>query len=113
MQRLRGEETRATTSLVLVGGLYRSLCNMPNVLMHSLRRCPGAHLAVSSNWLAIASIIATMDITKAVDEKGKTIEPEYVFENPIFRSVLMIRCNVTHYKAFVALLERRIHSYLT
>jgi len=37
-----------------------------------------------------------MDITKAVDEKGKTIEPEYVFENLIFRSVLMIRCNVTH-----------------
>jgi len=40
-----------------------------------------------------------MDITKAVDEKGKTIEPEYVFENLIFRSVPMIRCNVTHYKA--------------
>jgi len=40
--------------------------------------------------------MATMDITKAVDEKGKTVEPEYVFENLIFRSVSVDRCNGTH-----------------
>ena len=74
---------------------------MQNVLIYQFRRCPGANLADSSNWLAIASIIATMDITKAVDKKGKTIEPEYVFENLIFRSVPMIRCNVTHFKFIV------------
>jgi len=31
-----------------------------------------------------------MNITKAIDEKGKTIEPEYVFENLVFRSVVYI-----------------------
>lgn len=39
----------------------------------------------SSVWLLVANIIATMNISKAVDEKGKTIEPEFVFDNFIFR----------------------------
>lgn len=38
-----------------------------------------------------------MNITKAIDEKGKTIEPEYVFENLVFRSVVVyiyqVLCN--------------------
>lgn len=32
-------------------------------------------------------MIATLDISKAVDEQGNTIEPDVQFENPIFRSV--------------------------
>lgn len=58
------------------------------------RRCPGANLVDSSNWLLIASIIATMNITKAIDEKGKTIEPEYVFENLVFRTPNPFKCDI-------------------
>ena len=32
-------------------------------------------------------MIATLDISKAVDDQGNTIEPEVQFENPIFRFV--------------------------
>lgn len=36
---------------------------------------PGQYLARDSVWLAIVSVLATCDITKAVDEHGKVIEP--------------------------------------
>lgn len=36
---------------------------------------PGQYLARDSIWIAIVSVLATCDITKAVDEHGKVIEP--------------------------------------
>jgi hypothetical protein len=32
-------------------------------------------MAFSTIWMAVASLIAAFDITKAVDENGKVIEP--------------------------------------
>ncbi|KAF8552662.1 cytochrome P450 [Imleria badia] len=49
------------------------------------RRCPGMHLVESSAWLLTASMIATLDFGKALDEYGVEIEPEVVFNNSIFR----------------------------
>ncbi|KAG6376579.1 cytochrome P450 [Boletus reticuloceps] len=49
------------------------------------RRCPGMHLVESSAWLLMVSMIATLDIGKALDEYGIEIEPEVVFDNAIFR----------------------------
>ncbi|KAJ7483509.1 cytochrome P450 [Mycena latifolia] len=43
------------------------------------RICPGRHLAASSLWITIASILATLDIKKAKDENGKEIEPSYEY----------------------------------
>ncbi|THH16031.1 hypothetical protein EW146_g4550 [Bondarzewia mesenterica] len=39
------------------------------------RVCPGRYMARGSIWIAIASILATLDISKAVDKDGKLIEP--------------------------------------
>ncbi|KAK7472246.1 hypothetical protein VKT23_000367 [Stygiomarasmius scandens] len=39
------------------------------------RICPGRYLALNSAWIAIASLLATFNLTKAVDEQGKEIEP--------------------------------------
>lgn len=39
------------------------------------RVCPGRFLVKETLWIAIASILATMDISKAVGEDGVTIEP--------------------------------------
>ena len=52
------------------------------------RRCPGSHLIESSMWIVITSFLATFDVKKAVDERGKVIEPDVVFENAVFRCVL-------------------------
>jgi len=36
-------------------------------------------MASSAVWIAIASIIATFDIAKAVDEDGKVVEPSFEY----------------------------------
>ncbi|EIM84309.1 cytochrome P450 [Stereum hirsutum FP-91666 SS1] len=47
----------------------------PDVVWGFGRRvCPGRHMARDSVWLAIASILATFNINKALDEKGEEIE---------------------------------------
>lgn len=41
--------------------------------------CPGMHLADASVWIAIASLLATVDVTKAVGEDGAEITPDPAF----------------------------------
>lgn len=39
------------------------------------RSCPGRLLAMKAVWLSVTSILASMSITKAIDEQGNAIEP--------------------------------------
>lgn len=41
----------------------------------NLRICPGQYLAMASLWIVMATILATIDISKAKDEDGKQITP--------------------------------------
>ncbi|KAF7984180.1 hypothetical protein HWV62_16866 [Athelia sp. TMB] len=47
-------------------------------------RCPGAHLIESSTWLLMVSMLATLDMRKAVDASGNVIEPTVTFDNAVF-----------------------------
>jgi hypothetical protein len=47
-------------------------------------------MALSSIWITVASIVATFNIAKAVDEQGKVIEPSYEYLSGLIRSVLTI-----------------------
>ncbi|KIK42243.1 hypothetical protein CY34DRAFT_83884 [Suillus luteus UH-Slu-Lm8-n1] len=58
------------------------------------RRCPGTHLVESSVWLLITSMLATLDIRKARDEKGVEIEPVVKFENAVFRTPSPFVCDI-------------------
>jgi cytochrome P450 len=58
--------------------------------IHNFRLCPGRHMALSSIWITVASIVATFNIAKAVDEQGKVIEPSYEYLSGLIRSVLTI-----------------------
>ncbi|KAH9936920.1 cytochrome P450 [Amylocystis lapponica] len=49
------------------------------------RVCPGRRFADASVWLAVASMLATLDICKARDTAGRAITPSGVF-NPGFAS---------------------------
>lgn len=49
------------------------------------RVCPGQHIAESSMWIQMATTLATLDISKATDEKGRPIEPEIGFTTGVVR----------------------------
>jgi cytochrome P450 len=51
-----------------------------SVLITTVNRiCPGRYLAEPSIWMAAATILATTNITKAVDENGEEITPSDEF----------------------------------
>ncbi|KDQ34057.1 hypothetical protein PLEOSDRAFT_1033223, partial [Pleurotus ostreatus PC15] len=49
------------------------------------RICPGRHLATASIWIAVATLFAIVDITKAKDENGDEILPEIHFQTGLTR----------------------------
>ncbi|KAF9457689.1 cytochrome P450 [Collybia nuda] len=56
------------------------------------RICPGRYMAFSSVWIAVASIIATLDIAKAVDENGNVIEPTHEYLSALVCMPLPFKC---------------------
>ncbi|KAJ7851374.1 cytochrome P450 [Mycena leptocephala] len=58
------------------------------------RVCPGRHMATSSVWIAMASILATFDITKAVGEDGKVIEPNHDYFSSVVTMPLPFKCSI-------------------
>ncbi|KAJ7229361.1 cytochrome P450, partial [Mycena rebaudengoi] len=59
------------------------------------RVCPGRHIAMSSMWITIASILSTFDITKAVGDDGNMIEPTYEFDTGIASLPSPFKCSIT------------------
>ncbi|KAJ7467799.1 cytochrome P450 [Mycena galericulata] len=58
------------------------------------RVCPGRHLASSSLFITIASILATFNITKSIAEDGKEIEPSYDYAPGLVCQPLPFRCSI-------------------
>ncbi|KAJ7088893.1 cytochrome P450 [Mycena belliarum] len=59
------------------------------------RICPGKHLATSSLWITIASMLATLDIKKARDENGKDVVPTYEYLPGIVCTPLPFKYSIT------------------
>ncbi|KAF8886815.1 cytochrome P450 [Infundibulicybe gibba] len=59
------------------------------------RVCAGRHLADSSVWLTIASVLATMDIAKAKDSQGNDIEIEGKYAGMVISHPCPFPCSVT------------------
>ncbi|KAJ7805524.1 cytochrome P450 [Mycena olivaceomarginata] len=58
------------------------------------RICPGRHMAISSMWITIASMLAVFDITKAVDEHGQVIEPSYEYLSGVVATPRPFQCSI-------------------
>ncbi|KAJ7146857.1 cytochrome P450 [Mycena epipterygia] len=58
------------------------------------RICPGRHMAMSSVWITVVSILAVFDIQKAVGEDGKTIEPSYEYSPDLISAPLPFKCSI-------------------
>ncbi|TCD69432.1 hypothetical protein EIP91_007557 [Steccherinum ochraceum] len=59
------------------------------------RICPGQYFADSSVFLVLASLTATMDISKARDESGRPITPPVEFISGISTQPKPFRCTIT------------------
>ncbi|RAL58537.1 hypothetical protein DID88_003985 [Monilinia fructigena] len=53
------------------------------------RICVGRHLALGSVWIVLATLISTVDISKAVDLDGNEIEPIVGFTTGLFEVVIL------------------------
>ncbi|KAJ6504475.1 cytochrome P450 [Mycena vulgaris] len=58
------------------------------------RFCPGRHMATSSVWIAVASILATFNITKAVGDDGQVIEPTHEYFTGLGLMPLPFKCSI-------------------
>ncbi|KAF4609085.1 hypothetical protein EYR40_001438 [Pleurotus pulmonarius] len=59
------------------------------------RICPGRYLAATNVWIAVATMFATVNITKATDEDGNEITPEIVFESGVTSRPKAFSCSIT------------------
>ncbi|KAJ7237342.1 cytochrome P450 [Mycena rebaudengoi] len=64
---------------LLHGKLNPAVKNPDSAFGFGRRLCPGRHMAISSIWITVASLLATFDIAKATDENGRVIEPTYEY----------------------------------
>ncbi|KAF9456739.1 cytochrome P450 [Collybia nuda] len=58
------------------------------------RVCPGRYFAEDSLWITIVSILATLHISKALDESGKEITPELKFTSGVSRHPAPFQCKI-------------------
>ena len=45
------------------------------------RICPGRFMGRATDWIAIASVLAAFDISPALDEDGREIIPEEIYQS--------------------------------
>jgi hypothetical protein len=60
--------------------------------MFSFRVCPGRYLALNNLWITIATVLATFDLRKALDEQGNEIEPSLELISGIIVHPASFRC---------------------
>ncbi|KAJ7445012.1 hypothetical protein B0H11DRAFT_1747058, partial [Mycena galericulata] len=52
------------------------------------RFCPGRHMATSSIWIGVMSILAAFNIDKGIDNQGQVIAPSYEYVSGSIRYFL-------------------------
>ncbi|KAJ7708648.1 cytochrome P450 [Mycena rosella] len=81
----------------LLGGKLNPAVRDPEVAAFGFgrRMCPGRHMATSTLFITIASMLATLDIKKARDEHGNELEPSYEFFPGLISPPLPFECSIT------------------
>jgi len=65
----------------------RMLANWETLCSTLCRICPGSQIAMTTLWLTTAMTLATMNITKALDQNGQPIEARVEYSSGAIRSV--------------------------
>lgn len=58
------------------------------------RACPARHMAISSLWIAAASILSTFTLGKAVDDEGENIEPSPEYHSALVCHSHPFKCTI-------------------
>ncbi|KIK66148.1 hypothetical protein GYMLUDRAFT_239787 [Collybiopsis luxurians FD-317 M1] len=58
------------------------------------RVCPGRHMALSTLWVNAASLLHSFNITKGIDEDGKSIEPKVEYVSGVLNNPAPFRCMI-------------------
>ncbi|KAJ6564499.1 cytochrome P450 [Mycena capillaripes] len=80
---------------LLDGKLNPAVKNPEAAFGFGRRLCPGRHMALSSVWISVVSILATFDISEAVDERGNVIEPSYDYLSGLISTPVPFKCSIT------------------
>jgi len=76
------------------GKINTAIREPSNAFGYGRRSCPGRDVAQGSVWICIASILATFNISKSVDEKGVTLEPSGEYTSGMLSHPLPYRCEI-------------------
>ncbi|KAJ7095645.1 cytochrome P450 [Mycena epipterygia] len=77
---------------LLNGELNPAMPDLGIIFGFGRRICPGRHMAHSSVWITLVSILAAFDITKAVGDDGEVIEPSYEYFAGLVVQPLPFKC---------------------
>ncbi|KAF8187616.1 cytochrome P450 [Mycena galopus ATCC 62051] len=79
----------------LLDGKLNPAIQSPDVAFGFGRRlCPGRYMAAASLWITVASIVATFDVKKALDENGLEVEPSYEYDSGFINAPLPFQCRI-------------------
>ncbi|KAJ7283163.1 cytochrome P450 [Mycena rebaudengoi] len=68
----------------LLNGRLNPAVRDPSLVFGFGRRvCPGRHMAQSTLWITVVSLLAVFNITKAIGEDGKILEPSYEYHSAL------------------------------
>lgn len=74
------------------------------------RVCPGRHMATSSIWITVASVLSTFDIVKSIDRDGNIIEPSEKYTNGLLIYPEPFKCTIKpRSEAAKALIQASVH----
>ncbi|KIK66031.1 hypothetical protein GYMLUDRAFT_158739 [Collybiopsis luxurians FD-317 M1] len=76
-------------------GPFRNISDISAFGFGRRRVCPGRYMADNTVWLTIASVLATLTISKAKDEKGSSIEIPGEFTNGFFCHPKPYQCSIS------------------
>ncbi|KXN89936.1 O-methylsterigmatocystin oxidoreductase [Leucoagaricus sp. SymC.cos] len=58
------------------------------------RACPGRFIGMDFIWIVVASLLATYNVSKAVDENGQVIEPEVEYTSILISHPKPFKCRI-------------------
>ncbi|KAJ7262470.1 cytochrome P450 [Mycena rebaudengoi] len=96
----------------LLNGQLNPAVRYPSLVFGFGRRvCPGQHMARSTLWITVASLLAVFNITKAIGDDGEILEPSYEYYSALVLMPSPFKCSIKPRSKAAADLIRSTSNY--